>query len=168
MPLPQASELTVSMLGPCRFPSPLRERAHQFVDEASRVLVSADARDLQPFLQTRQMPPSFELAGPRPSLFFDPATLTCGIVTCGGVCPGLNNVIRSVVLTLTYSYGVRRVLGFRYGYAGLAEKSGYEPMLLTSDVVDTIRQQGGKLCRKVSEPYHMVKRVGKKNTTHCG
>jgi 6-phosphofructokinase 1 len=61
------------------------------------------------------------------------------------VCPGLNNVIRSVVLTLTHSYGVRRVLGFRYGYAGLAEKSGHEPMLLMSDLVDTIHQQGGTL-----------------------
>src|SRR5262245_2794799 len=114
MPLPQSSELAVSTLGPCRFPSPLRERGQQFVDETSRVLVSADARDLQPFLQTGQMPPTFEPAGPRPSLFFNPPTLTCGIVTCGGICPGLNDVIRSVVLTLTYSYGVRRVLGFRY------------------------------------------------------
>src|SRR5215470_4601376 len=131
MSLPQASALVVSTLGPCRFPSPLQEHGRQFVDETSRVLVSADTRDLQSFLQTRQMPPTFEPAGPRPSLFFDPALLTCGIVTCGGVCPGLNNVIRAVVLTLTHSYGVRRVLGFRYGYAGLAEKSGYEPMLLT-------------------------------------
>ena len=90
-----------------------------------------------------------------PSLFFDPSTLTCGIVTCGGICPGLNNVIRSVVLTLTHSYGVRRVLGFRYGYAGLAEKSGYEPMLLTSEVVDTIHQQGGTLLGSSRGPQEL-------------
>src|SRR5262249_1308150 len=145
MQLPQSSELAVATLGPCRFPSPLREREHQFVDETRRVRASADARALQPFLQTGQMPPTFEPAGPRPSLFFDPAKSTCGIVTCGGVCPGLNNVIRSVVLTLTHSYGVRRVLGFRYGYARLAEKNGDELSLLTPEVVDTIHQQGGTL-----------------------
>lgn len=109
MPLPQSSELAVSTLGPCHVPSPLRERGQQCVDETSRVLVSGDARDLQPFLQTGESFPTFEPAGPRPALFFDPATLTCGIVTCGGICPGLNNVIRSVVLTLTHSYGVRRI-----------------------------------------------------------
>src|SRR5262249_39825537 len=143
--LPQSSELAVSTLGPCRFPSPLREREHQFVDETSCVLVSADARDLQPFLQTGELPPTFEPAGPRPSLFFDPPPLRCGIVAGGGICPGLNDVIRSVVLTLTHSYSVRQALGFRYGYAGLAEKSGYEPILLTPEVVDTVHQQGGTL-----------------------
>jgi 6-phosphofructokinase 1 len=155
MPLPQSSELAISTLGPCRVPSPLREREHQFVDETSRVLVSADVRDLQSFLHSGELPPTFEPAGPRPSLFFDPATLTCGIVTCGGICPGLNNVIRSVVLTLTHSYGVRRVLGFRYGYAGLAEKSGYEPMHLTLEVVDTIHQQGGTLLGSSRGPQEL-------------
>src|SRR4029453_2772522 len=114
MPLPQASELAVATLGPCRVPSPLQERGRKFVDEASRVLGSVDTRDLQPFLQTGELPPAFEPAGPRSSLFFDPSQLACGIVTCGGICPGLNSVIRSVVLTLTHSYGVPRILGFRY------------------------------------------------------
>jgi hypothetical protein len=63
MLLPQSSELAVSTLGPCRVPSLLRERTQQFVDETSRVLVSADARDLQSFLQTGQLPPTFEPAG---------------------------------------------------------------------------------------------------------
>jgi 6-phosphofructokinase 1 len=71
--------------------------------------------------------------------------ITCGIVTCGGLCPGLNNVIRSVVLTLTYAYGVHRILGFRYGYAGLASQSGYEPMGLTPEIVEDIHEQGGTL-----------------------
>jgi len=155
MPLPQSSELAVSTLSPGRVPSPLRERGQQFVDETSRVLVSADTRDLQPFLQTGELPPAFEPAGPRPSLFFDPATLTCGVVTCGGICPGLNGVIRSVVLALTHSYGVRRILGFRYGYAGLTEKSGYAPMLLTPEVVDSIHQQGGTLLASSRGPQEL-------------
>src|SRR5262245_64724627 len=168
MPLPQSSELAVSTLGPCRVPSPLQERGRQFVDETSRVLVSADARDLQPFLQTGEPPPAFEPADPRPSLFFDPSTLTCGIVTCGGVCPGLNNVIRSVVLTLTHSYGVRQVLGFRYGYAGLAEKSGYEPMLLTPQVVDTIHQQGGTLLGSSRGPQELSDMIATLQRYHVG
>jgi 6-phosphofructokinase 1 len=89
------------------------------------VLCSATA-ELQPFLQTGQALPSFERAGPRAELFFAPETLPCGVVTCGGLCPGLNNAIRSVVLTLTYAYGVRCILGFRYGYAGLSATPGID------------------------------------------
>lgn len=143
MALPQLAELTVPTLGPCEVPSPLLQRRRQFVDESSRVLLSADTRELQPFLEGGDPPPAFEPAGPRPSLFFDPEKLVCGIVTCGGICPGLNDVIRSVVLTLKYSYGVEQVLGFRYGYAGLAGDSEYEPIRLTLDVVDDIHEQGG-------------------------
>ena len=54
MPLPQSSELAVSTLGPCRFPSPLRERAHQFVDEWSNNKVAVfrdDEIDLPPALK---------------------------------------------------------------------------------------------------------------------
>jgi len=145
MLLPQPEELSVSRLGPSRFSSPLQGRGQRFIDDASRILASADAMDLQPFLETGHMPPAFELAGPRSQLFFDPPTLTCGIVTCGGICPGLNDVIRSVVRTLTFGYGVPRILGFRYGYAGLSAKSGYDPLLLTPEIVDGIHEQGGTL-----------------------
>jgi 6-phosphofructokinase 1 len=108
-------------------------------------LASADTQDLEPFLEAGQIPPSFELAGSRSQLFFDPTVLTCGIVTCGGICPGLNDVIRSVVRTLTFGYGVPRILGFRYGFAGLASKNGYEPITLTPELVDSIHEQGGTL-----------------------
>jgi len=85
--------------------------------------------------------PQFELAGPRSQIFFDPADLTCGIVTCGGLCPGLNNVVRAIVLQLTYAYGVKRVLGFRYGYAGLT--SAHEPVFLTPNAVQHLHKHGG-------------------------
>ena len=58
----------------------------------------------------RALPPAMESAGPRQTLFFDPATLACGIVTCGGLCPGLNDVIRAIVLSLHHHYGVNRDL----------------------------------------------------------
>jgi len=145
MQLPQLREFTITALGPCRIPSPLLKRGQQFVNDSSRVLASADTQDLESFLEKGQMPPSFELAGPRSQLFFDPSKLTCGIVTCGGICPGLNDVIRSVVRTLTFGYGVPSILGFRYGYAGLSAQSGSTPLFLTPEIVDGIHKQGGTL-----------------------
>jgi len=84
-----------------------------------------------------------EVAGPRKNLFFDPETCVAGIVTCGGLCPGLNNVIRHLVLTMHYTYHVHKVLGFRYGYEGLAGE--HEPMVLTPDMVGDIHRHGGSL-----------------------
>jgi 6-phosphofructokinase 1 len=145
MLLPQSDVFAVSSLGPCNFPSPLRARHERFVDDTRRVLVCSDTQELQPFLEAGQEPPAFEAAGPRSEIFFAPEHLTCGIVTCGGLCPGQNNVIRSIVLTLTYAYGVRNILGFRYGYAGLSSTSGFEPLRLTTEEVENIHEHGGTL-----------------------
>lgn len=87
----------------------------------------------------------FEKAGPRPKLFFDPARTRAGIVTCGGLCPGLNNVIRSLFHELYYEYGVKDVLGFRFGYQGLDPKKGAEPLVLTPALVDKIHKEGGTI-----------------------
>jgi 6-phosphofructokinase 1 len=143
--LPAPDELVVATLGPCRVASPLWEQTSLLCDEDNRILVSPDTTTLGPFLTSGRLPPSFESAGPRSRIFFEPGALTCGIVTCGGLCPGLNDVIRSIVLTLTYMHRVRRVLGFRYGYAGLASDSADEPLVLTPDVVDRIHEHGGTI-----------------------
>ena len=87
----------------------------------------------------------FELAGPRAKLFFDPKQTRAGIVTCGGLCPGLNNVIRSLFLELHYGYGVAEVLGFRGGYSGLDPAKGAEPVKITPEFVDGIHQKGGTI-----------------------
>jgi 6-phosphofructokinase 1 len=145
MSLPQPDALVVAKLGEGTFPSPLHQRGEHFVDDDHRVLTCADTAELQPFLDAGQAPPAFEPAGPRPQIFFDPERLTCGMVTCGGLCPGLNNVIRSIVLTLTYAYGVSCIIGFRYGYAGLASKNGFDPIRLTPEVVESIHEDGGSL-----------------------
>jgi 6-phosphofructokinase 1 len=113
------------------------------VDEDRRVLPCSDTLELKHLTEAEPEPAAFEPAGPRPEIFFPPDKLTCGIVTCGGLCPGVNDVIRSLVLTLHYSYGVNRVLGFRYGYAGLGSENGHEPVFLDPAVVDTIHQDGG-------------------------
>jgi 6-phosphofructokinase 1 len=87
----------------------------------------------------------FELAGPRAKLFFDPAKTRVGVVTCGGLCPGMNNVIRALFLELHHTYGVAEVLGFRGGYQGLDPARGWEPMVITSGFVDQIHQHGGTI-----------------------
>jgi 6-phosphofructokinase 1 len=86
--------------------------------------------------------PAFELAGPRDHVYFDTGKLRCGIVTCGGLCPGVNNVIRGLVLELTQGYGVETIFGFRYGFRGVAA-GGPEPVRLTAASVADIHHRGG-------------------------
>jgi 6-phosphofructokinase 1 len=143
--LPEADELLVSQLRPATYPSPLAARGERFVDESDRVLVAARTRQIRQKAGSGQELSSFEQAGPRAMIAFDPEDTACGIVTCGGLCPGINDVIRSIVLTLTHAYGVRRIIGFRYGYAGLVPDSVSEPMLLDPQRVENIHLRGGTL-----------------------
>jgi 6-phosphofructokinase 1 len=101
----------------------------------------------------------FELAGPRAKLFFDSNETRAGIVTCGGLCPGLNNVIRSLFLELHYGYGVREVLGFRGGYSGLDPSRGMEPVTITPQLVDGIHQEGGTVLGSSRGPVDIGKAV---------
>ena len=145
MELPKQSELDVDRLGEGRFPSPLIGRGVPFMDDDNRVLLTSETSSAGAYVSAGEMPPSFEQAGPRRDLFFDPPRMSCGIVTCGGLCPGLNDVIRSIVMTLTHGYGVSRIVGFRYGYAGLARDCEVQPRLLTPDDVLHIHEHGGTL-----------------------
>jgi 6-phosphofructokinase 1 len=105
---------------------------HPFIDADERVLYRDDLDELRGYLQAGIEPPSFELAGPREWIFFDPRTLKCGIVTCGGLCPGLNDAVRAIVIGLREKHGVQDVYGFQFGYEGLVEKFGHKPVQLTS------------------------------------
>jgi 6-phosphofructokinase 1 len=98
----------------------------------------------------------FEKAGPRRKLFFDPAQTRAAIVTCGGLCPGLNNVIRSVTRELRRSYGVGTVLGIRGGYHGLDPSRGRPPIDLTDDLVEDIHKEGGTLLGTSRGPVDMT------------
>jgi 6-phosphofructokinase 1 len=86
-----------------------------------------------------------ELAGPREKIFFDPAKVNAAIVTCGGLCPGLNDVIYSVVMSLWHRYGVRRITGIQYGYRGLLPEFGIPTLDLTPKIVADVHQMGGTL-----------------------
>jgi 6-phosphofructokinase 1 len=134
-------------LGDSRFNS---KRSHTINDDVripERIEIGAD-----PGVQ-------FELAGPRAKLFFDAKKTRAGIVTCGGLCPGLNNVIRSLFLELYYGYGVRDVLGFRGGYSGLDPKCGVEPVKITPQVVDDIHQKGGTILGTSRGPVDIARAV---------
>jgi 6-phosphofructokinase 1 len=137
----------------------LQAKGQLFVDTNRRVLASAETASVELFLDAGQRPPAFALAGPREKLFFDPATITCGIVTCGGLCPGVNDVIRSIVHTLTFGYGVSRVLGFRYGYAGLATNSPHPPIELTREAVSNIHTLGGTVLGSSRGPQEVAAMV---------
>jgi len=88
---------------------------------------------------------SFEAAGPRERIFFNPAKTTAAIVTCGGLCPGLNDIIRGLVTQLHYRYAVTKVYGFRYGYEGLIARYGHTPLLLRPESVAQIHNFGGTI-----------------------
>jgi hypothetical protein len=123
--------MAITTLGNARFDSPLK------------FTVSDDVR-IPEHIESGAVPGQlFELAGPRAKLFFDPQRTRAGIVTCGGLCPGLNNIIRSLVLELHYGYGVPDVLGFVGGYAGLDPACRTEPLALDPAFVHDIHQKGG-------------------------
>ncbi len=88
---------------------------------------------------------TLEVAGPRAKIYFNPAHVHAAICTCGGICPGLNNVIRAVVRCFWYRYGVRRISGVQYGYQGLLENSPWPLIPLDPDVVDDIQEKGGTI-----------------------
>jgi 6-phosphofructokinase 1 len=113
------------------------------MDTTKRLLFRADIDELRAQFLAGVDPPAFELAGPREKIYFDPSTLRCGIVTCGGLCPGLNDVVRSVVFCLREKYGVAEVYGFRFGYEGLVERSELTPIELTVRRVTQIHEVGG-------------------------
>ena len=142
MTLPTPESLAIPRLGEAQIASPLVGRAERFVTEEARVFLPSD---LAEWSVGDGAPPTFEPAGPRERIFFDPEGLVCGVVTCGGLCPGLNDVIRAIVLTLHHHYDVRSILGYRYGYAGLQLEPPLEPLTLTPAEVDQIHLQGGTL-----------------------
>ncbi len=138
-PPPAQSDLEVPALGPPSFESPMVAKGRSFPDP--RLRVRYEAREGVEDIAGKDL--TFEKAGPRERLFFDPAETTVAFVTCGGLAPGLNNTIRSAFLELEHNYGVKRVLGIRNGYRGLDPAEGLEPIVLSHDFVDDINDMGG-------------------------
>lgn len=132
----------IKSLGPCRFESPLPLNTTMDDDIANFACDEHRVRGDVHVPAADEL--TLEKAGARQKLFFDPATVRAAIVTCGGLCPGLNNVIRSVVVALRHNYGAPNVLGIRYGYQGLSP-DGEPPVELTLEMVDGIDKVGGTI-----------------------
>ena len=136
-------DLDVQRLGACRIQSPIS--GAYFVDDRDQVVLHSNPLKLQGMLEKDGKLLAMEQAGPREKIYFDPSKLKCGIVTCGGLCPGLNDVIRAVVLSLYHNYKVRTVFGFPYGYEGLTYRFGHTPVELDPTAVSRIHEYGGTI-----------------------
>jgi 6-phosphofructokinase 1 len=145
-------DFSIETLGTCKVKSPLQYAPQAgdpnmlFVNENRQVIfdVIYDQRE-DGSLQPHDIELSMQRAGPRERIYFDPSKTTVAIVTCGGLCPGINNVIRSLVMTLTYRYGVRKILGIQYGYEGFIPDYRHPFIDLTPNMVSSIHQFGGSI-----------------------
>lgn len=149
----------VKNLGTCKHVSPLKKLVKNFISDEDRILYNPKLDAYKNAIENgMEEPISIELAGPREKIFFDPTKTRAAIVTCGGLCPGLNNVIRAIFLELYYRYGVHDVWGIRYGYAGLVS-SEFPPIKLTVEMVEDIHMDPGTILgssRGVNEVKDMV------------
>lgn len=134
------SEFIIRRLGECKHRSPLT--LPLFVSDGDGILLDAVVGDAH---DPEATPVVLERAGAREMLFFESGKTRAAIVTCGGLCPGLNDVIRALTMVLWYRYGVRDILGLRYGYEGLIPSYGHPPVQLTPECVEDIQKDGGTI-----------------------
>jgi 6-phosphofructokinase 1 len=158
-----AADLTIRRLGEPRIVSPMarllrgRVSSPHYVHESDRVLLDDTVEAASARACGVADLPCLEPSGPRERIYFKPTATRVGIVTCGGLCPGLNNVIRGLVLQLADNYGVTEIFGFRDGYRGLV--SGAEPVRLSHAMVADIHNMGGTILgtsRGSQDPELMV------------
>lgn len=139
----------VSHLGPAKIPSPYLQNVSEpdalFIDDQQRVLKNVTFFEGAEKQTCQDVSTAFELAGPRRNIFFDPSKLRCAIVTCGGLCPGLNTLIRAIFLELYHGYHVRHTWGIRYGLRGFISQYGYDFMDLSPEIVTDIMKRGGSI-----------------------
>lgn len=143
--------MEITMLGEPTYPSKVSRAVSDAIRVPAHIITGGSV--------TRAGGPSFELAGPRAKLFFNPSETRAGVVTCGGLCPGLNNVIRSLFLELHHFYQIKEVLGFKGGYQGLDPDRGAEPVVLTPDYVDDIHREGGSVLGTSRGPVDVSRAV---------
>ena len=143
-------DFEVKTLGKGTIGTPLKPSFHPdlsfgFIENDDRVLFDASLGEFKRCQESGEIPISFEKAGPYEHLYFDPAKTKAAIVTCGGLCPGLNNVIRSIVNQLYYRYNVSNIIGIQYGYEGFIPKYKHPVIELTPQKVDGIQLDGGTI-----------------------
>ena len=136
-------DFTIQSLGACTIPSPIN--VSYFTPDLKKILFNIYLDQNVCLISPEREPPSIEVAGPREKIFFDPSKTKAAIVTCGGLCPGINDVVRSLVMELYHRYGVRNTIGIRYGFRGLIPKFRHPTVELTPEVVKDIHTLGGSI-----------------------
>ncbi|HKK90074.1 MAG TPA: ATP-dependent 6-phosphofructokinase [Desulfobacteraceae bacterium] len=140
----------IETLGEAKITSPLCSQPDcgqekRFISDRDRVLVDVQTKNIETLLSENKALPGFDQAGPREKIYFDPSKLKCAIVTCGGLCPGLNDIIRSLVLELHHCYGVKNIYGIRYGLQGFIPEYRHNFMELSPEAVSNILDMGGTI-----------------------
>ena len=136
-------DFSIQSLGPAKIPTTHRP-IHYSTDE-EHILYDVTVKHFEECREKGIAPASFEIAGPRRKIYFDPSKVKAAIVSCGGLCPGINDVIRALVMCLHYHYGVQNILGIRHGFRGFIPKYGYSPLDLTPKSVADIHERGGSI-----------------------
>jgi len=136
-------DFTIQNLGEGTIDSPLN--VQYFTDDSKRILFNIEIQHYADLKAANGVPLSVEVAGPRQRIFFDPAKTKAAVVTCGGLCPGINDVIRAVVMELYYRYGVDNILGIKYGFQGLIPGYRHDVMELSPEIVKDIHAVGGSI-----------------------
>lgn len=168
----QNLDLSITRLGKCNVQTPLKlskvhgDGIYDYITDDERVLVKPSLKSVKEAIASGKEPMSFEKAGPKEMLYFEPAKTKVAIVTCGGLCPGLNNVIRGIVNQLYNRYNVTNILGIKYGYEGLVSEHNHGYVELDPEVVDDIHKNGGTVLgssRGVQNISEMVDTLEKLN-----
>lgn len=157
-------DFSIPMVGTPTLESPLKNVI--FVDDSESITYCADRQVNDALHKAGKQVPTFTAAGPRKLIYHDATWTRAAIVTCGGICPGLNDVIKSLVNTLYYTYGVDNIFGIKYGYSGLIPSYGYKPIVLDPDIVDDIHTTGGTILgssRGAQSVEEMVKTLDRLN-----
>lgn len=150
----------IESIGEAKIDSPILKTtigtsAEMFKSDDDRILIDVIAKNNAAMIQDHKALPAFELAGPRKKVYFDASKLKCALTTCGGLCPGLNNVIRAIVLELYHRYGVKHIYGMRYGLQGFIPQYGHDLMELTPDSVVHIHEMGGSILGSSRGPQNI-------------
>ncbi len=158
-------DFSIECLGKAQYDSPLKKHMDEklcqkgFVSDTERIVYDPMIESIKSFTSKDIDPPSMEMAGPKEKIYFNPSNTRAAIVTCGGLCPGLNDVVRAIFMEMHYLYGVKEVLGIRYGYSGLVPRVGVPPIAITSGMVENVHREGGSFLgssRGPQEPAEIV------------
>jgi 6-phosphofructokinase 1 len=142
--MPATKGFAIESLGPCIWDSPIKlPDTGAFTSDEEAMALKPNLKSLTDQISRGEQPEAFEVAGPREKIFFNPENVKAAIVTCGGLCPGLNIVIRALVMQLWHRYGCHHIEGILGGYHGLAANTIHHFNGLTPDDVEDIHTQGG-------------------------